>query len=131
MSTGWYSRHFKEVLAVESNPDWFARCKSMTRDRSNVSIVLHESETPYVEAIEHAARPEFDLVVIDGEWRSRCVPHAFDRLRRGGYIMLDNSDVEIEARNAINIHHTQQKQIFSGFVPGAFRVSETTVWQLK
>jgi len=131
MSTGWYSRHFKAVDGVESNPDWFARCKGMTRDLSNVSIVLRESKIPYVEAIEHAGHSEFDLVIIDGAWRSLCVPHALGRLRRGGYIVLDNSDMEIEALNAINNHPTRQKQVFPGFVPGIFHANETTVWQVK
>jgi hypothetical protein len=131
MSTKWYSRHFKEVHSVENSPDWFARCKSMTRDRSNVFIVLHESQTSYVDAIEHSAHREFDFVIIDGAWRSQCVSHALNHVKRGGYIILDNSDIEIEARDALNAGHTQHKKVFSGFAPGTFLACETTIWQVK
>lgn len=131
MSTGWYGRHFKEVHAVESNPQWFDRVKGLTRNQANVSIALHESETPYVEAIRQTECPAFDLVVIDGEWRRQCVSHALVLIRPGGYIMLDNSDVELETRNAIELFPSQRRLVFSGFIPGGFHVNETTLWQVK
>jgi predicted O-methyltransferase YrrM len=38
----------------------------------------------------------FDLIVVDGSWRSTCIARAADMLRPGGILYLDNSDKDSE-----------------------------------
>jgi len=52
----------------------------------------------YVKKIDSFSDEYFDLIFIDGRARASCIKHAIDKLRAGGYLVLDNSD-----RTAYNI----------------------------
>jgi len=46
----------------------------------------------YVKKIDSFSDEYFDLIFIDGRARASCIKHAIDKLRPGGYLMLDNSE---------------------------------------
>jgi FkbM family methyltransferase len=48
----------------------------------------------YATSIEEFPNRYFDLIVIDGRARPSCFLHAMDKVRFGGYIVLDNAERE-------------------------------------
>jgi hypothetical protein len=57
----------------------------------NCEILLEQDPDRYVNAVAAKGVP-FDVIVIDGQSRLRCAMAATRWLRKGGIILLDNSD---------------------------------------
>ncbi len=60
----------------------------------------------YVSQIDKFPDASFDVILIDGRSRSSCLSHSLDKIKVGGYIVLDNSDRQ---------YYTKQMQ---PFLPG-------------
>ena len=65
------------------NPDDF-----VSRDRNSIGL----SYEKYVKAIEEYPDNYFDIVVVDGRARKCCIKHAIPRLKKGGYLVVDNTE---------------------------------------
>lgn len=111
-STLWLARRACEVVSVEHDRDWHAVLKGKLSAYPHVKLRLvpgspsgaagdkYRSDKPgardlsfrnYVHAITD--EPDaFDLIVIDGRCRIRCLDAARDKLRPGGMILFDNSN---------------------------------------
>lgn len=89
MSTIWFARHAGRVVSVEDNSDWYEHIGERLRALGNVDYVFAGTPDDYV-----ALAPEqaFDLYLIDGHWRDRCVDAALRSYRPGAMVYLDNSD---------------------------------------
>jgi len=46
----------------------------------------------YAAFIEGWPQESFDIVIVDGRARPSCLFHAWDRVKKGGFLVLDNSD---------------------------------------
>lgn len=84
----WAERAMK-VVSVESEPGWFERVSSGSP--KNLEIRLRTDRDSYIGfLLEH--KEDFDIIAIDGRWRNACIATAPAKLRKGGIIILDNSD---------------------------------------
>ncbi|MBR0843862.1 hypothetical protein JQ607_27015 [Bradyrhizobium liaoningense] len=102
-----------EVFAVEHDRAWFEKMSAMSvRLRQ---LVLRESAADYARAIADAG-DEFDIIIIDGAWRNECARAALPHLRKGGCIILDNSDWYIDVAEFLRTREFLQID-FSGFGP--------------
>jgi hypothetical protein len=88
-STIYWSRHAQAVVGVESDPQWAARIAARVREKT--TLVVEPDATRYAARLMEQEEA-FDVIVIDGIKRFQCVDPALARLRRGGVIILDNSD---------------------------------------
>lgn len=88
-SSLFWSKRARTVVSVESDAEWYERIRG--RSPENHLLLLEEDETRYVEAISHHGR-KFNIVVVDGKWRIRCILEALKHLESPGLILLDNSD---------------------------------------
>lgn len=88
-STLFWASRCAEVIAVEHNRQWY----EYMRDRlpGNVRLILKELPEEYAAAITDAGG-EFQIIVIDGEWRLECAKKSVDSLSRLGMFLVDNSD---------------------------------------
>lgn len=95
MSTLWFAQHSGEVYSVEDCRPWFDRVSSMLKYRRmhNVSYTFAASMAEYVD-FQSDNRDGFDLIIVDGSYRARCVEAASRLLRPGGILYLDNSDMD-------------------------------------
>jgi len=46
----------------------------------------------YAASIDVWPEESFDIIVVDGRARPSCMAHAWPRLKKGGFLILDNSD---------------------------------------
>lgn len=65
------------------NPDDF-----ISGDRNSVGL----SYERYVKAIDKYPDNYFDIVVVDGRSRNCCVKRAIPHIKKGGYLVVDNTD---------------------------------------
>lgn len=84
----------------------------------------------YATAIDAFPPEHFDLVVIDGRARPSCFAHSVDRVKKGGFLLLDNAE-----REGYRIIHEEleargwQVRHFAGPGPFERRFWSTVVWR--
>lgn len=93
MSTLWFARRAGFVRSVEGCEAWYQKVRSFIKAEGiqNVDYILAVSESDYVMAGDAGGRA-YDMVIVDGDFRSECVRHAVKWLKRPGILYLDNSD---------------------------------------
>jgi predicted O-methyltransferase YrrM len=89
ISTIWYARRAGYVVSIENDRAWYEAIGARLGKFGNVDYRFAADRTAYLSA---APDQEFDLVMIDGNWREDGSRYAIGHLRPGGIIYLDNSD---------------------------------------
>ncbi len=121
-STLFSALRTKKVISIEHNYPWFLKTQFYLK-RAHIEncdyrfIEAEKTNSPssytstdkkyagfsfekYVRAIESFPDNHFDLIFIDGRARSSCVLLAKEKVKRGGYILLDNAE-RMEYQEAI------------------------------
>lgn len=97
MSTVWLSRRCNYLHSIESDRRWYEFvARQMTTDR-NVRYEYRSFDC-YAELKEYADE-SVDFSLIDGIVRSRCAIKVIPKIKRGGYVYLDNSDKDTRVVN--------------------------------
>lgn len=93
MSTIWYAKHAGQVCSVESCHLWYQKIKDVLQEKqiNNANYQYIEDQTAYTHFMANDEQG-FDLVMVDGEYRSACIANAVSLVRPGGILYLDNSD---------------------------------------
>jgi len=118
-STLFMARRVKTLVAVEHDRKWYNlvgealathnihNCQYLLKEPEALGKVVCRSNDPcgfvssrypelsfekYVKSICAFPPQSFDFVSVDGRARPSCILYALDKVRPGGYLMLDNSD---------------------------------------
>lgn len=90
-STIWLAQRARTVCSMEENEEWAQRTKSRLSEHGlDNATVHHATAEKYWVGPPGAAK--FDLAIIDGGWRWKCVDHILPRMKPGGIVYLDNAD---------------------------------------
>jgi len=112
-STAYWRRRGARVWGVEHDRAWFEKMSSDTS--AGRILYFADTELEYAATIELPGT-SFDIVVIDGVFRTACVEPALAHLRPGGFIILDNAERDVEVGQLL-----RQRGLFpvdfSGFGP--------------
>jgi Methyltransferase domain len=107
-STVWLTQRGADVTSVEHDPDWMtkvlARCPAANvRSVPGTPRGRLRSEPPtgdsvhyfddYVAAIDAVADGSLDVVIVDGMSRLACVRRAVPKVRPGGLLVVDDTDM--------------------------------------
>jgi hypothetical protein len=112
-SSLFWARKGANIWSVEDNKEWY---DTIALNSSGMrSLMFREDKDTYVNAIKEPEET-FDIVIIDGKWRSHCVKVIFDFLRPNGVIILDNSDWWKDVGITIQAHGFFEIS-FNGFSP--------------
>jgi hypothetical protein len=151
-STLFYANSAYELISVEHNKSWYDKIVKYTETFKNVKIYLHEPEPindietcafisqtfteyhnysfeKYVKVIELYPDNYFDLVVIDGRCRPMCLLTSIKKVKKGGWILFDNSE-RLHYQNAIDSIISITKNTFYGFGPFIKYFWNTTIIKL-
>ena len=130
-STLWFAERCRSVVTVEHDPQWFPALEELVGNLENVELI-HETDqddwSGYVNAIGHFPDAHFDLVVVDGRERVRCLEQAMPKVKPGGYLVLDNSD-RARYQRALTFAAAWPSETFRGLVPTLADQGCTTIWQ--
>jgi len=156
-STIFYSKIARHVFSIEHDEEWFNQVKASLAEEgiANCDCVLVLPEpTPnldgspdhptsyvssseryrgfsfyrYVTHIDSFPDGYFDFVAVDGRARPSCINHARSKIKDGGYVMLDNSEVSVYKR-ACQLLSGWEKHEFWGPVPYVTSFSRTSFWR--
>jgi hypothetical protein len=92
MSTLWFAPRCGFVHSIETNDDWYQFLSPRLRGAKHVRYELRPLDKCY--DVSDYADASVDLAFVDGEWRSRCVENVISKIRPGGILYLDNTDLE-------------------------------------
>ncbi len=88
-SSRYWARSAKSVTSIEDDPIWYQKIRQHESD--NLTIHLIKDKQEYVDAIRRDNH-RYDVIIVDGSYRSQCASIAPLFLVDGGVIVLDNSD---------------------------------------
>ncbi|KAA6321496.1 hypothetical protein EZS27_028860 [termite gut metagenome] len=150
-STLYFSRRVKTVYSVENNKEWFEFLNKYIKKNciDNVNIRLVEGVPTngihtiysslsldykntnfedYVKVIDIFPDRLFDIILIDGRARAGCIKHAVAKLKKGGYLIVDNSERKEYFRGNDYLFNPLQWSscTFIGAIPFAFEFSQTS-----
>ncbi|MCU0390382.1 MAG: hypothetical protein MUE81_04640 [Thermoflexibacter sp.] len=86
----------------------------------------------YASYIEKYDDNFFDMVFVDGRSRPSCLMHSFNKVKKGGYLVLDNADIDYYLTHFNkDILNGSFKLIFDKYGAGPYSSLfwETVVWQ--
>lgn len=148
-STIFFARHAAHVVSIEHDASWGRVVQETLTDRgienADLRAIAPEqrpsaqfgSRSPgfedasfqhYVEAIHEFPPSHFDLIVVDGRARNACLREALPHIKRGGIVVLDNSDRDYAEGKAF--YASFEKRLFRGLNPYQLFPGETTAWKV-
>lgn len=118
------------VVTVEHDYDWYMEIKPKLAEYTNVLFYLKTQKEEYINAILECPLDNFDVIVIDGKWRSDCAKVIDSKLNRedGFIIILDNSDWYPETTKFLREKLDLIQVDFHGFGPINAYTWTTTVF---
>ncbi|MFZ2657290.1 MAG: class I SAM-dependent methyltransferase [Victivallales bacterium] len=98
-STAWFAARVARLTSIEHDPEWHAIVKEKINQLSNVEYhhVPLDRKTngrpDYPAVLERFTDNSLDFVLVDGRYRSECAELATRKIKPGGLLVLDNSDL--------------------------------------
>lgn len=96
-STIWFRRNCLMIYSVDNNQSWAKAMGANLEEEKESYITKAKFYSSTLESIvtgsfKKAQGEEngFDCIIIDGAWRLECLQNSFDRVVKGGYIIIDN-----------------------------------------
>ena len=96
-STIWLAKRCETLYSVDDNEYWFnlIRDKLSSPSLNNVIYELHLDTLDYVK-FPNNSQLLFDLILIDGTCRYKCLENSINQLRPGGYVYIDDTDKHLD-----------------------------------
>jgi hypothetical protein len=128
MSTLFWASVACRVVSVEDDEQWFENISARVPPNATVRLQSDLAEFP---GEIHRTHELFDVIVVDGPARGRtrlkCCREALGALRRGGLIILDNSDWLPESSRLLREQDLLQVDM-TGFAPICDHVQTTSLF---
>ena len=149
-STLWLCGHASQVTSVEHDVEWHALVETQLQRSgvTNCTLCLHSpvqttsallpqaefgsllipgSFEDYVKAIDAVEDESLDLVIVDGRARAASALRAQPKIRRGGVLILDDSDRQRYAEAVVELDAWPRVDIF-GIKPFTVPPARTSWW---
>lgn len=107
-SSFWFSKLIKKIYSVESDPNWCQEISELIENFSidNIILICHPCEMKNIYAIDTETdesyfeysgsvtkvEEELDFVLVDGVGRSLCIEKSLEKIKLGGYLIIDNAE---------------------------------------
>lgn len=96
-STVWLAKRARAVNSVEDSKKWAETTNRRLKESSLDNAAVRYSENSEYYDLNWISS-QFDLAIIDGSWRWRCVESVLPRMKPNSLIYLDNSDADKDRR---------------------------------
>lgn len=161
-SSIYFARRAGEVITVEHHTGWFENISKVIQAKgiTNWKGLLFPPEEgqpygtdiaepshfvsgdadskgknykAYASAIDRYPDHHFDVVLVDGRVRPSCMQHAMPKIRKGGLLILDNSDRPYYHTALRNQLQTEFETVIDCIAPSVYshEFTRTTVWRKK
>ncbi len=158
-STLYFCKRVQQVISIEHAKEWFDEVSAVLQSEkiTNCNYFLAEpkknsllhylpystwfynsktfpeyhnaSFRAYVRKIDAHPDHSLDFVFVDGRARISCIMHAIRKIKKGGYLMLDNSE-RIAYQSTMRKLDQFPRIDFLGHGPYLEETWQTTIWQI-
>lgn len=94
MSTLWFSKRCSFLHSIESDSQWYERVRIQLAKHQVNNVKYEYRDRPQYSSLSDYPDGFFDFAMIDGILRDECTRSAISKIRRGGWIYIDNSDTD-------------------------------------
>ncbi|MER8710052.1 hypothetical protein NKH49_31825 [Mesorhizobium sp. M1088] len=98
-STVWLAKRALTVNSVEDNETWTETTRKRLREYSLSNATVRHAEDKNYYDLGWASGRSFDLAIVDGSWRWRCIESVIPLMKKDSLIYLDNSDADKDRRH--------------------------------
>lgn len=93
-STLFFANKVKSLISVEHDKIWYEVMLTKLKSKNIINCSYNFEKNPYLYAQFINKYPDefFDIIVVDGIERVSCIKNAIPKIKKGGYIVLDNSE---------------------------------------
>ena len=126
-STLFFAKHLLHIRSIEHDEDWFNKIKTQVPKNATIThipLINQQYEKAVLEETKH-----YDIVLIDGRERIKCLKNATQRLTDKGVVILDDAE-RPQYQEAFSFMKSQGfKSIpFSGIAIGAIHHKQTVIF---
>jgi precorrin-6B methylase 2 len=124
-STLFLESRVKNIKSVEHDKTWYNKMK---QNLKNAQLIYKDLEDKYEEIILEM-NDNFDLIIIDGRKRVKCIKNSIHKLNYNGVIILDDSQRDYYKEGIKFLENNGFKHIyFSGVSAGTYRKKYTSIF---
>ena len=136
-STVFFLKIKANLLTFEHSNLWINKLKSKikTYDDWNINLVDYESREKvqnahekYLQGLEIVEDNSLDLVLVDGRHRVECIRASMPKVKKNGYIILDDSD-RTDYLDSYEILKAWESFVISGYAYMSDFKTHSTVWK--
>ena len=125
-STLWWAKRVATIHSVEHSQMWKAKMSEAIP--ANVTLIHRKPGEGYESSVLLSGKL-YDLIILDGRNRDKCLGHSLQALSGRGVILFDDSDWDKYQKTISYIRSLGFRQMpFRGMCPIEFRESETSVF---
>jgi hypothetical protein len=139
-STLWFLERKCFVTSIEHDKKWYqtvdnhAQSSFMDDNKTLNQFSFHNTKDEATWALLDSIKNEnFDLILVDGSNdynnRNKCIKNSLSKLKKGGWMVLDNSDHPNNWPGGIYMDSLYKRVRFTGFTPMGLYISQTSFWQ--
>lgn len=160
-STLFFVNRASVVVTVEHDAAWFSKLQQIISNKSiknwTGNLILPEKTTStkdldpsdpehyyttdllfkdntfksYASFIDRYPEGYFDMVLVDGRSRPSCAFHAFHKIKKGGYLVIDNSDRQYYFTKINKILQTNFELVYNKKDPSPYAefFTKTGIWR--
>jgi hypothetical protein len=129
-STLWLSDRVKKLVSIEAARDWYENLGAIIAKEQIKNVDLRfEWVADRMADFSELPDESLDLLFIDGGPRGQCLENGFRKVKKGGYVYLDNWDTKIFWDDAVSFPERNAALIaevrsFVDYVPAQVGVYE-------
>jgi hypothetical protein len=137
-STIFFASRVACVISIEHDRLWHSAVLDKLQDLENKSWDLRlvpvgkkrdkKELKAYAHAIDGIQDESLDVLVVDGLTRVLCMKLGFQKIKEGGYLVLDNSN-RPQYKEAKDLIKEWDRRTFFGYGPQRCNLIETTIWR--
>lgn len=140
-STLWFAQKGCAVTSIEHDVKWYNKVSPLVKDNPQVTLICKPSvpkhkfsdelKESYCFVCDEFENEYFDVILLDGRNRVECFEKCEKKLKKGGLLVLDNSDREeysliLDAyRSKVHFLFTQEKPNKEKY---AYKGWSTSIW---
>lgn len=94
-STVWFSKRTENLVSVEHDKYWYDRVRNILEEDdccNPVNYILKRQQ--YYNVCNDFPDEFFDLILVDGKHRFKCINRSIRVLKKGGILMIDNAEMK-------------------------------------
>ncbi|NEQ36106.1 MAG: hypothetical protein F6K40_07340 [Okeania sp. SIO3I5] len=95
ISTVWLSKLTKKLVSIEHDIEWYQKVTNYLEDDNNCYPVdFRLLARPYHTVCQEFQGEFFDVIIVDGRDRAKCLEASIRVLKKGGILMVDDAQRE-------------------------------------